>query len=207
MMNLSELLPEYSNRATFIGMTGSGKTTLAKFLLGFYPHVVAIDPKGTLGYGKNKWKDYKAYKTLRELTKAREPRLIYSPNAKELRDEKCINDFFTFCYMRRNTVVYVDEVTSVARNQNIPYGYQDCLTRGRERNVMVFQATQRPFYVPNFIFSETEDFFVFLLQMENDRKKVQGVTNVSEENIANLAKHEFYYSKFGEVQGVLKLKL
>src|SRR5437899_958698 len=48
-MDLKKLRPKSDQRAMVVGATGTGKTTLARYLLQPYPKVIVIDPKCTYG--------------------------------------------------------------------------------------------------------------------------------------------------------------
>ena len=201
---LSELIPPRTDRTVLVGTTGSGKTTLARQLLDSYPVVVVHDAKGLL-----KWPDYRVLTNWRELTRAREAKLIYRPSAKELRSELDQECFFRWIYTRRNTVLYVDEVYSIAYRDELPPSYFACLTRGRERGIGILSATQRPTKIPNVILSESEHYFLFRLNLPNDRKKMQEVTGVHEEIIGNLQKTQFVVASAGgyDILGPMRLQI
>lgn len=104
-----------TGRGVLVGMTGSGKTTLARTLLQPFQYVAIYDAKGTIY-----WPGYERVTTLREVTRAKSYRICYSPMHSELRDESYIDGFFEWCYQRQNTFVYVDEVYAVTDRLEIP---------------------------------------------------------------------------------------
>lgn len=203
-LGLSALIPPRTDRTVLVGTTGSGKTTLARQLLASYPVVVVHDAKGLL-----RWPDYRVLTNWRELTRAKEPRLIYRPTARELRSDLDQECFFRWIYIRRNTVLYVDEVYAVAYRDELPPSYFACLTRGRERGIGILSATQRPIKIPNVILSESEHYFIFRLNLEHDRKRVQEVTGVDEKLIGNLQKRQFVVASAGgyDILGPMQLQL
>lgn len=219
-MNLADISPRKTDRAFFCGMTGSGKSTLAKIILSGYSRVYVIDGKE---FDKDELQTWyqQGFVQVRTIKKFFElgnkikngflefPKIIYTPTGRELRDEETINKFFTFCYLRKNCVVYVDEVTSICSQYAIPDSYFDILTRGRSRNVMCFSATQRPANIPQEVFTESENCYIFFLNSENDRKRVEQNISVSRDEIQSLAKQEFVYFNLHEREhsGVLKLNL
>lgn len=201
-MDISEILPERTDRAVLVGQTGTGKTTLARYLLEYRKFVIIYDAKGLI-----KWQGYKRLTTLRAIYKCREPRIIYAPVASELRDETYHEAFFRFIYERKNTLCYVDETYAVTRGEIIPPSYHACLTRGRERNISVISSTQRPMYIPNVVLSESEHFYVLFLKMPQDRKKIYEATGLEPEKIALLQKRYFYYTNFDKQRGPLTLQI
>ncbi len=211
-MQLSDILPGWTNRAVFVGMTGSGKTTLAANIAKFYKFGVVLDIKADKDNLKT-FSDYKVCKTISELTNCRAKKIMFRPDRKHARmsaireTNSVINQFFEWCYLRGNCFVLVDECAAVASGQYMPDAYFDLMQRGRSKNIMTFSLTQRPAFVPNVIFSESEDKYIFRLDLFADRKKVEQFTGIPEEKIFALNKREFYHAKLGEVSKKLKFKL
>lgn len=205
-MNLEEIMPGKTDRAAFVGQTGSGKTTLARFVLMMRPYVVVFDPKGQMDVVKD-WPSYKLHTRLAELVQAKEPRLIYRPVYAELNDDEIMDEFFEWVYLRKNTTLYVDEIYAVAHGDVYPWYLGACLTRGRERGIQVFIASQRPSRVPQVMFSEAEHVYCFNLKMPQDRERMADITGLTDDDLA-LPKHQFYYApQEGVVRGPMKLKL
>lgn len=182
-----------TGRGVLVGMTGSGKTTLARVLLRPYQYVAIFDAKGLIY-----WEDFERCETLREVVRSKADRISYAPNHKELRDDGFIDGFFEWAYQRQNTFLYVDEVYAVTDRLEIPDHYHAILTRGRERGNGLLSATQRPMLIPSVIMSESENWYVFRLGMEADRKKVEQCIGLSSWQISELPKRRFYYVKADE---------
>ena len=210
-VNLSQLLPDYGDRAVFIGQTGCGKTTLAKYLISFFKHVVILDSKGTIKEKIKQWEGFKVHTKIDSLTASSGNKLVYTPSAKALRSDNNgeIETFFDWVYWRKNTLLYVDEAQGggVTTATYIPLGYQDCIQRGREKGIMVFSATQRPSRLPQNILSEADNFYIFRLQLPADCKKVEETTGIGKEKILALPKQKFIVSRYGDNSQPLKLKL
>lgn len=187
--DFSQLSLPPASRGVLVGMTGSGKTTLAKFLLTEHRYVAAIDPKGTLN-----WYGYSKFTRLKDAVESKSERIIYSPNAEELRNEEMTEAFFRWVYERRNTLCYVDEVYAVTNRDEMPDHYHAILTRGRERGTGLLSATQRPMRIPSVIMSESENWYVFRLSMPGDRKKVEETIGIDSEEIAGLSKRYFFFA-------------
>lgn len=201
---LSDLEIPATGRGVLVGMTGSGKTTLARILLRPFQYVAIYDAKGLIH-----WEDFERCETLREVVKSKAERISYAPKASELRDEAYIDAFFEWAYTRQNTFVYVDEVYAVTNRLEIPPHYHAILTRGRERGNGLLSATQRPMLIPSVIMSEAENWYVFRLGMEADRRKVEACIGLSAEKIAELPKRLFYFVRADEglISSPLTLRL
>jgi hypothetical protein len=200
--------PEPNTRTVLVGATGSGKTTVARSLLQFYPYVIVYDVKGQMKPAD--WQGFLFVNTFSDLTKAASKqnngefvfkKIVFQPVFTELPDEKNLapaDKFFRFIYERLNTVVYVDEVYGVTAARMIPQYLKAILTRGRERGITAFLATQRPAEIPQFILSESENFFVFRLQLPQDKERIERIKGIPVELIESLDKYEFLIANESE---------
>lgn len=191
--SLEELYIPATGRGVLVGQTGSGKSTLAELLLRPFDYVAVIDPKGLLDWG-----GYDKQTELKNVVKSQAKKVIYAPNAEELRSEQHIDGFFAWVYMRRNTFCYIDEVYAVSYRNEIPPHYHSILTRGRERGNGLLSATQRPMLIPTVIMSEAEQWYIFRLNMDSDRKKVEQSIGLDSEEVRMLPKRFFFYVKADE---------
>ena len=208
-MKLSNIIPSKTDRAVFVGTTGSGKTYLAKQILNFRRFVVVLDTKGFIN-----WEGYKLFKatpkndekTFLNLTNATDDRLIFRPSAKWLRDDEQIEKFFQWIYHRGYTTVYIDEATSIVNTHRMPQGYFDLLVRGREKGIEVFTSTQRPSGIPQVILTESEHCYCFKIRHPSDQKKLFEMFGLESNLIGEMQKHYFIYSKDGaEISAPKKL--
>lgn len=202
-LKLSQMIPHPGERCVIIGKTGSGKTTLARFLCNYRTHVVALDSKGTL-----RWDGFKVYATLRELQRAREPKLIYRPTIYEMRDAAILDAFFEWVFRRQHTTLYVDELAAIGDVGEYPLHFGACLTRGRELGVETWVSTQRPCDIPQIVLSESEHAYVFRLRLPQDQRRAADVVGVNPLLVAGLPHKEFFYAAAaGEPSGPYTLDL
>lgn len=172
------------NESVFIaGRTGSGKTFLAKTYLSSYPAVIALDTKEDLEWREVPKDDLNIITRLADLPYAAgQPRckVIYRPALDEMKPEYW-DEFFRYCYERKNCIVWIDEVMSICPSPyKIPEYYKGILTRGRSRNTACWSLSQRPSGIPIVIMSESKHFFIFDLNMAEDRERVAQVTGSPE---------------------------
>lgn len=185
-----------------VGRTGSGKTWLARKYLAGYRNVVVLDTKGTFEWPEVPEEERTLVRRLADLETVQTPKIIYRPDFEEL-EEEYYNAFFRWSYLRRNTIVLIDEAMSVAPNPfRIPDYYKAILTRGRELDVAAWSLTQRPSGIPGVILSESTHFFVYDLNLSSDRDKMVTITGM-EELSRRPGKYRFWYYKMGEDQAIL----
>lgn len=185
-------IPIRSNdRVALVGMTGSGKTYFARAFLAHAPRLIVVDPKGTqfnhlwgtVPYSED------AIKILRQTNDKGEyigrARIrINSPISREEWEA-----YFRVLYTLRNVTIYIDElygVTPPIAGQWL----QALYTRGRELGIGVWAATQRPVFVPKFVFSEADWKVLFRLELDDDREYM--ARNV----FGPIAKNELYNHQF-----------
>ena len=215
-LTFDSLIPAATHHIFISGMNGCGKTILAEKLLETRRDnlILVYDPKDEL-----EWKGFKKYSSLYKLIVANPRHAIYAPNVKELDDGDKHNEFFKFGFLRQrknfkrklklSTTIYVDEVYSVTRNQELPLYYKADLTRGRKIRLETWSATQRPKLIPQFLMSESKHQYIFYHQMFQDKQKLEQSFGIPMDLLDSISmdNHEFVYANLGRISGKLKLKL
>lgn len=187
-----------------VGMTGSGKSYFCETYLKGYPHVIKLDTKGEYferkKAGLNAWagleegKDFVMVEHITELAQVTTPKIIYCPDFEE-QEPEYYDEFFRFCYMRENTIIWVDELMSISTASFYPKWLRACMTRGRSKNVSVWACTQRPLDIPSIVPSNTTHFICYDLMLEQDRKKMSDITGAPEFRNRPKGKYHFWYFK------------
>jgi hypothetical protein len=207
-MTLDDITPAAGDRVFCAGQTGSGKTTLMRVLLQRRAFVVVVDGKGRLN-----WSDYRLVHTVDEMIvlgkkPLEHPKIIVRPDYQSTRNPAVWNQLFRWVYLRGHCTVYVDETYAVTNGNDFPEWYGACLTRGREADVEVWSASQRPKDIPQIAMSEAEHVYAFYLKMPQDRQKLESFAGVEAERVHALRKRQFIYApQEGESEGPFQLAL
>jgi energy-coupling factor transporter ATP-binding protein EcfA2 len=169
-------------RTTVAGRTGSGKTSLARFLMQTQSlqKWVVFNPKHTEGYEK-----LADYSVMRKWDAAKFDKLIAKDDVRfidikfaknELTPEfmdAVVNhihesyDDIGFCF---------DELYYMHKNMEPGEGMTGVYTRGRERKQSVLGLVQRPKRISLFCFSEADYIVAMALNLEMDRKRMVEAT-------------------------------
>lgn len=180
MADLRDIAPAPNERGIIIGQTGSGKTTLAVRLMACYRHVVAIDPKQTLGSGERgggHLEGYELARTPQELERAgrKHGRIQYRPEM-EYQTPEHWERIFNYLYRRGHHLTYVDELFDTHDNNRAPRSLRRILTSGRELGIGFLGATQRPRGIDRRIMTEAEHWYVFALRDPDDLRYLRART-------------------------------
>lgn len=208
---IKQMLPRKSERMLIVGTTGCGKTTLARHLLAAstYGCILVIDPKCTYG-GPNGEDGYKLIRRPGDLKRMRklDTRIQFRPDEKH----STVWDYdevYRWAYRRHDVMVYTDETFAVMHHSYSPEGLRACVTQGRELNVGMIFASQRPSGIDLRILTEAEVFAMFELRHRKDKTRMAEF--VGEEVMQPVPRFAFWYYRMGEGKMsapiVAKLKL
>ena len=180
-----------SNDHVFVaGRTGSGKTFLVRKYLPGYEYVAVLDTKGLMNWEEIPKEELTVINQLHQLDKVKTKKVIYRPSFNEMEIEY-YDTFFKWVYQRGNTNLWIDELMSVCENAtSIPEYLKACYTRGRELGIGVWGLSQRPKMIPIVCMSEATHFFIFDLNIVEDRDRLVKIAGAEDLYI-----RPSYYSK------------
>lgn len=207
--NLVETIP--TDKHVFIcGMTGTGKSYLTEKYLTGYKYVVKLDTKDEtderLRMGKSAWdglvenRDFSIIRNIDELDECDTDKIIYVPPYDE-QDEDTFNKFFRWCFERENTIIWIDELMSIANANRCPKELGRIYQQGRSKNVAIWACSQRPSGVPLIATANSSYYFVFDLALPQDRKRMVEATGMTELSRMPTG-YNFWYYKMGNRQAV-----
>lgn len=162
-MDPIKILP--GEHVAIMGTTGSGKSVLARHLLSTLKRAVIIDPKF----------EWKAEGWKRKLALPRfekEFNLIWRPPQISKAVDMRLADLLDRALKKGKLTIYVDELQSLT--DFFPQATRvltEIIRTGRSRQVAVWNAMQRPAWVPRWFLSESRHKFVFTLLDKADRKR------------------------------------
>ncbi len=164
-------------RFAVCGRSGSGKTYLEKWLM-FKSTLkwIVIDSKHDPGFDEMKPNDGLLMPTKVERLWNDRRHVVVRPTARE-NDVKTLDEYLEELHESfDNFGVCIDETYQVAMTSKAGPGLTGLVTRGRARKQAVILGSQRPAWVPRFVFSEANAIIVMALTMKQDRERIYEMT-------------------------------
>jgi hypothetical protein len=153
------------------GHTGTGKSYLARYVLGGAERLVVMDPKGSTEI--RKWRLPEWGPEARDRLRYGDPlqAVVHAPAAADSEGKlEFWNEIYWECWNAGNVMVYTDEVYLLRGQRGAyPHFLAELYTSGRERGVGAWAASQRPAWIPVVLMSEVEHVFAFRMLREDDR--------------------------------------
>lgn len=180
--------PGPTDRVAVLGRTGSGKTTLAAWLLSGHDFdaqpALIVNTKGDKLLNEIAAMD--GVVTIDVATQTPGERGLYHvrPNPDQAQE---LNELFRRVWEKENCLVYIDEGYMV----EIPDWFNALLTQGRSKHISMIVLSQRPAWISKYVFSECDFISLFNLQIADDRKTAAGFVPVSKDY--RLAKYHSYW--------------
>lgn len=167
-------------RTTVAGRTGSGKTSLARYLMEkrSRQHWVIFNPKHTAGYKDmadvvvlQKWDARKFDKAISD------HRFVIINFARNELKHEYMDAVVSYIHESYDDIGFCfDELYYMHRNMEPGEGMIGLYTRGRERKQSVLGLVQRPKRISLFCFSEADYIASMALNLEGDRKRMVEAT-------------------------------
>mgnify|MGYP001626164303 CR=1 FL=1 len=169
---------DIGERMAIAGRTGSGKTTLASWMVrrsaGFW---IVLNQKGDASLsrlGPNLTMD-----TWEDALDRGAKFAVIQPEPERTIEE--IDDWiYALSEEWENIGLFVDELYYLTSNSRAGPGLTGWLTRGRSRRQSFIGLTQRPVWVSKFIFSESDYLVEMSLALKDDRKRMYEMSGMSE---------------------------
>lgn len=162
-------------RAIAVGRTGSGKTTLARYIMAVSPvRWVILDRKADDGLAKDGGAVIERLPEPDECLELLEdaPSIIVRPPPSDFRTG-AVDEFILTLHDAVNHIgLMVDELLSLQKNGQAGDGLVSWLTRGRSKGQAFLGLAQRPAWISQFLFSEADIIYCMALNKEDDRKRV-----------------------------------
>ncbi len=208
-----------SEHVFICGGTGSGKSVLADvYTAGMTETVIKIDIKDDTYSrrlnGEPLWRglveneDFEVVTTLDGVKNSNFKKIIFVPSFDQ-QEPEIYNELARYVYEEGNTRLWIDELMLFADGTfttKIPY-LKAILVSGRSRRATVLMCTQRPMGIPAICIANSQHFFVFRMNNDQDRKKLADVTGC-DKFLEPPPKYAFWYYREGdEVSTVRQWKL
>lgn len=173
-------------RALVAGRTGSGKSTLGNWLLNRSTgHYVILNPKWTASYNALPDLVTVKFRGLHDCGKIADAMMKYryvnvEPQSTAA-DPQTLDAIVLWIHDNfRDIGLCVDELYSLHNNGRAGEGLIGWLTRGRELHQSFIGMTQRPAWISQFLFSESDYIGGMALNLEKDRKRMVEMTGHAE---------------------------
>lgn len=176
-----------SEHVFICGGTGSGKSVLADvYTAGMSETVIKIDIKDDtfarrrdgdpLWRGLVENQDFEVVYSLEAVKQSEFNKIIYVPPFEE-QNQETYNDLAQYVYTEGNMRLWIDELMLFTEGaQRYPAFLKAILVSGRSRRATVIMCTQRPMGIPALCIANSQHFFVFSMNNDQDRKKLADVT-------------------------------
>ena len=207
-ISVTSFIPAKGEHAILIGKTGSGKTSLAIWIMLRIPtapiviYDTKLEPKFT------KLPASKVVITIEEMMEAAQDvtvdYVIVRPPETMLGEPAKLDDYLWRQYLSLpDTVAYLDEGAEFHTSGGSPFkGLLSLMARGRSKGITTIVSTQRPLKISRSIVSEMTKAYIFMMQ---DRRERQVLDNlIPEFSRLPLPKaHAFYFWETGLNTAVL----
>ncbi|HEY8085324.1 MAG TPA: hypothetical protein VIE69_06950 [Methylophilaceae bacterium] len=161
-----------SDCTAYLGKPGSGKSTLMKRRL------KALKPKRLMIWSPDESDDNykvfgKVYTDMKQFAHAvmlNEFKAVFVPSMVKVMRVKQFEYFCKLAWLRRDSVVLVEELKSVTSPSYAPDAWSNLSLRGRKRGIVIMAATQRPAQIDKDFLGCTSDIYALAMKYPKDRQ-------------------------------------
>ena len=183
------------------GKRGSGKSYLAKKMIGAEQRLVVYDTLGEYNQGvifdSVQWK---AFLQFWDSVYRSNFRLIYRP----LEPAAEIDRIANLVYLCGDVTFLVEEIDCFCTSQQISEHFAHIIQRGRHRNVTLIGVTQRPYGIHRLLTSQAKEIYVFNTNEVRDREYLRNLLGQDiEAKLDQLKQYEFV--KWSDDTGQLEI--
>ena len=175
-----------------IGPTGSGKTTLALYLLELrdFVTVLATKPKDKVLTNLKDDQGYRLMKTWKDYDPVLVPKRLIWPDATNLYSAKKQQHEFRMAlhhmYRQGGWCIYVDELWFLIHHLKLELEIRTFLQQSRSINCSLVLLTQRPAFVPLEVYDQSSHLFFWLDNDERNLKRISGISWKSAKTVQQL---------------------
>ncbi len=173
----------YDEHVVIFGQSGTGKSTLLKYLL---KNISQAKPVWLWDYNG----EHDVFPYANGISQLRKSSLVFRPQEGT---EEEFNQFCTIAFEIPNLTVAVEEVQEYANKFRFPTPLARIVRVGRRKGITYIAVSQRPAEVHNAIISNSHHRFVFRLDLPPDIIYLKKWLQCDEETIKNLPNYCFYY--------------
>ena len=171
MPNDRPRLQRSNDRVALLGRNGSGKSTMAAFLLSEAdidrkPWII-VDYKGEEIFDKISSSERDAINDLEVNEEAPKKPGLYRVEPTPGADDDAMEKMLWRIWERQRTGIYIDEAHLLPDRSD---AFKALLVTGRSRQIPMMVVSQRPVWVPREVFSESNHHIVFDMSRYDDRK-------------------------------------
>ena len=205
---MSDLHIKDSEHIFVCGGTGSGKSTLVDvYAAGMPETVIKLDIKNDTFARRKKgepvWRglveneDFEVVESLEAVKRSEYKKIIYVPPFNE-QEPEIYDALCKYVYDECDTRLWIDEFMLFCQSAtSYPYWFRAIAVSGRARSSTFMVCTQRPLTIPTIAIANSQHFFVFRMNNEQDRKKMADVTGCPK-FLEPPRKYAFWYYREGD---------